>query len=156
MTDDPRMALIYEESTRALDRQQAVVESLRTRAGVLIAAASVATTFLGRRAVDSNAAWTCLDWYAVGCFVGVAVLSLFILAPRRGWFYTHNIDLLCERYDHHQEWSTLGGMHRRLADANQSNWEDNKTKLSQMQVAFVIASLLLVAEVVFWLMSLVD
>jgi hypothetical protein len=40
-------AAIYDQSFRALDEQALVLDALRTRAGALVASASVATALLG-------------------------------------------------------------------------------------------------------------
>jgi hypothetical protein len=47
---DERIALIFEESRRALDQQEKVLDNLRARTGVLLTAASIASTFLGAAA----------------------------------------------------------------------------------------------------------
>lgn len=150
---DDRMDLIYRESTRALEQQQSVLDNLRTRIGVLVAAASITTSFLGGRAMAGSSAFGCWGWAAIGCFAGVGLLTLLVLRPQPGWFYSHNVDKFLDRYDNHEEWATLAGMQRRLADANQSNWEDNRDKLRRMQREFSLACGLLVAEVGFWLID---
>jgi hypothetical protein len=47
--------LAYEEAKRALDAQQSVVNELRTRSGILIAAAALTTSFFGGRALTDGA-----------------------------------------------------------------------------------------------------
>lgn len=47
--------LAYEEAKRALDAQESVVNELRTRSGILIAAAAITTSFFGGRALDDGA-----------------------------------------------------------------------------------------------------
>lgn len=152
---DDRMALIYQESVRALDQQQTVLDGLRTRAGVLIAAASVTTTFLSSQAAGSDGSWSCWGWSAVGCFVGVGLFSIAVLLPRRKWIFTHDVDELFDRYDNNPEWATLPGMHRRMADINRSSWTDNDDKLNRMHVAFSVACIFLIAEVGFWLIDVI-
>jgi hypothetical protein len=44
--EDPRVALLYSEAIRTLDQQQAVVESIRGRSGILLSAAAITTSFL--------------------------------------------------------------------------------------------------------------
>jgi hypothetical protein len=39
--------LAYEEAVRGLDKQETLLEALRARTGVLLAASSIATSFLG-------------------------------------------------------------------------------------------------------------
>jgi hypothetical protein len=47
--DPDGYALAYDEAKRALDEQERVVAELRSRAGTLIAAAAITTSFLGGR-----------------------------------------------------------------------------------------------------------
>jgi hypothetical protein len=77
----------YEEAVRALSEQQGVIDSFRTRAGLLLSTAAITTSFLGARAFDGGA--TPIVWLALVGFVGVATVSLGILWPRRWEF---NID----------------------------------------------------------------
>jgi hypothetical protein len=46
--------LAFEEAGRAFDAQERAVNELRSRAGVLIAAASITTSFLGSRAITGD------------------------------------------------------------------------------------------------------
>jgi hypothetical protein len=46
--------LAYDEARRALDAQESVVNELRTRSGVLIAAAAITTSFFGGRALSDG------------------------------------------------------------------------------------------------------
>jgi hypothetical protein len=50
-----RARLAYEASLRALDQQQRIVEDIRARTGVLLAAASLAASFLGARVFHGHA-----------------------------------------------------------------------------------------------------
>jgi len=72
----------YDEAVRALSEQQVVIESFRSRAGLLFSAAAITTSFLGGQALrcgNSNFA----SWLALCCFVAVAIASLVVLWPRR-------------------------------------------------------------------------
>jgi hypothetical protein len=46
--------LAFEEAGRALDAQERAVNELRSRAGVLIAAAAITTSFFGSRAITGD------------------------------------------------------------------------------------------------------
>jgi hypothetical protein len=65
------------------DQERSVVE-LRARAGALIAAAAITTSFFGGQTLVkhdiSAAAWT-----AIGCFVLLGFAVLMVLWPRRDW-----------------------------------------------------------------------
>ncbi len=52
--EDPRYRLAYEEALRSIDHQEATLDELRSRAGLLLAALSVVTSFLGGYAFASG------------------------------------------------------------------------------------------------------
>jgi hypothetical protein len=73
--------IVYKEAIRALDLQQASFEALRARVGLLVSAATVATSFLGGlvlRARRPDAA----SWIAIGLFGALGAVVLRILWPR--------------------------------------------------------------------------
>jgi hypothetical protein len=73
--------LAYEVSLKALERQENVVDELRSRTGTLLAASSLSASFLGARALDHPGA-TWLGLIALGLF-GVSVGSaIYVLLPR--------------------------------------------------------------------------
>jgi hypothetical protein len=53
---DARVMLAYDESVRGLNMQSTAVDELRSRTGVLIAAATVASAFLGSTALARHSA----------------------------------------------------------------------------------------------------
>lgn len=69
---DPLYRVAYEEAIRALSLQQEVIESIRGRAGLLLSAASITTSFLGAQALDGGRSGL-VAWLALSIFVGVAV-----------------------------------------------------------------------------------
>jgi len=66
--------LAYREAVRALEHQRAEATALQSRAGMLLATASISISLLGR---DAFAASHALAWLGVLCF---ALLSLCVLA----------------------------------------------------------------------------
>lgn len=52
--DPASYELAYEEAKRALEEQERAVSELRSRAGQLIAAAAITTSFFGGRAIGST------------------------------------------------------------------------------------------------------
>jgi hypothetical protein len=53
--------LAYQEGVRALDEQRIVIDAFRTRAGLLLSAAAIATSFLGGAALQGDTSiltWT--------------------------------------------------------------------------------------------------
>jgi len=152
---DDRTALILEESRRALDQQEEVLESLRARTGVLLTGASIASSFLGAQALDDGefCAWTVfalislllLGWWAIKG----------VLWPRQdAWTFSHNVPLLLEGYiDAEPSW-TDDEMRLALAEKNQEFWDANAGQLDSMFVAFRLAAIALLVGVLFWLLDL--
>lgn len=69
--------LAYREAVRALEHQRAELSELRSRASILLAAASIAISLVGR---EGFAATHLLAWLTILCF---ALLSLCVLAVVR-------------------------------------------------------------------------
>jgi hypothetical protein len=95
--DDPRQALVYNEAVRTLEQQQAVIESIRTRAGILLSAAAIATAFLSGIVVTKHRL-DVLGWLATVAFVGVVGLCMAILWPTREWKFRANPKKLVRDY----------------------------------------------------------
>jgi hypothetical protein len=88
--------LAFEEAGRPLDAQERAVNELRSRAGVLIAAAAITTSFFGSRAVsgDGLSGWV---WAAVIAFIVVGGCVLAVLWPRSDWsFNASAADIIAE------------------------------------------------------------
>jgi hypothetical protein len=80
-------ALAYREARMGLEDQERSVVELRARAGALIAAAAITTSFFGVQTLvkhDISAA----SWIAIGCFVLLGIAVLGVLWPRRDWEFS--------------------------------------------------------------------
>jgi hypothetical protein len=75
--------LAYREAVRALDNQRAAASELRSRAGMLLATASIAVSLLGPAALRGGRP---LTWAAVVCFVLLVACVLTILWPETWGF----------------------------------------------------------------------
>ena len=105
--------LAYQEGVRALSEQQAVIDGFRTRAGLLMSGAAIATSFLGGAALDKwTTVWT---WLAVGSFILLGACVLAILWPRHDWEYAVRPERLIENYVEHPDPLPLPLIHRDLA-----------------------------------------
>ncbi len=90
-------ALAYEEAKRALEEQERVVTELRSRAGVLIGAAAITTSFFGGRALTGDKVHTA-SWIAITCFALLGGTVLVVLWPWRDWRFTVNAQAFIETY----------------------------------------------------------
>src|SRR5207249_3081647 len=90
--------LIYREALRALDQQQSVLESMRTRAGTLLSAAAIATAFFSGISVNNTKGLGGWGWGATASFVGVLACCLVILLPTKGWWFKSGPATLASTY----------------------------------------------------------
>lgn len=77
--------LAYEAAQRALDKQEKLIEELRSRTGLLLAAASLAASFLGREAFADNPKRG-LAVLALVAFLIAVGASLYVLLPKTDKF----------------------------------------------------------------------
>lgn len=150
--EDPRLAFIYGEALRGLTQQQAVVESLLNRAGMLIFALSFANSLLGVRALaDGLGAW---DWVALGSLVGVGVLAVVMLWPYYNYWFRFDPRELIERYVDRRPPASMAEMHRDLALRIEADMARNARLVLRMRVSCQIALVLLLVNLVVWLLSI--
>jgi hypothetical protein len=155
--DPAGYALAYNEAKRALDEQERVVAELRSRAGTLIAAAAITTSFLGGRILGSHHLRP-LARAAIGCFAFVGITLLALLWPWRDWRFTVNAQSFIETYLEPPDTAPLDlpAIHRDLALHMEAAWKANRTQLRWLQAAFRLAALALVVEVVLWIVAIAN
>jgi hypothetical protein len=152
VADDPRLEFIYREALRGLTQQQAVVESLLNRAGILIFALSFANSLLGARALaDGLGAW---DWIALGSLVGVGGLAVVMLWPYYNYWFRFDPRDLIDRYIDGQPPASMADMHRELALRIEADMGRNGRLILRMRVSCQVALMLLLVNLVTWLLSI--
>lgn len=78
--------LAYEAALRGLDKQEGLLEELRTRTGVLLAASSLAASFLGQQTFQSPSPRG-MAIVALVAFVVSIAASVFILLPKKNLIF---------------------------------------------------------------------
>jgi hypothetical protein len=147
--------LAYDEAKRALDAQEAVVNELRSRAAVLIAAAAVTTSFFGSRALTDSGHLDFWAWAATISFALVGLTVLSILWPRHDWVFTVNASAFIQNYVEHPDGALeLPAIHRDLALHMSASYSVNAEQLRWLFIAFRAGAVLLVAEVAAWIVNL--
>jgi hypothetical protein len=142
--------LAYEASLRRLDKQEQSLTEIRARTGLLLAAASLAASFLGRPAVEADP--IVLAVLALAAFAVTIWASLYVLMPKRNLVFalvgSHVYEELYEFRD------DLDEVHRRLAYDLDRFWEANDRTLQRLLWGFRTAAAALGVEVVLLLASL--
>jgi hypothetical protein len=148
----PALTFIYQEALRGLTQQQAVVESLLNRAGILIFALSFANSLLGTRALaDGLDGW---DWVALGSLIGVGLLAVVMLWPYYNYWFRFSPQELIERYVDGPDPPSMATVHRELAVRIETDMARNARLVLRIRVACQLALVLLLVNLVAWLLSI--
>ena len=142
--------LAYEVALRALEKQERVLDELRARTGLLLAASSVAASFLGGRAIDDGNA--IFVWLALGAFAATVLGCVFVLVPRP-YAFTFALDgpsVFEEFFDLQDDQNEI---FRRLAYNLRAFWQQNDARIQPLFLAFRLAAIALVAETVLFVVS---
>jgi hypothetical protein len=137
-------ALAYREARMGLEDQERSVVELRARAGALIAAAAITTSFFGGQT-------------AIGCFVLLGFAVLMVLWPRRDWEFSLAPDQFIATYLEPAEGEPLA-LHlieRDLALHMGRSAELNRGQLRTLMGVFRVGAVLLVVEVLAWVVALI-
>jgi hypothetical protein len=143
--------LAYDEAGRALSEQQKVIDSFRTRAGLLLSAAAITTSFLGAQALSDGS--SAFAWLAMAGFVGVAVTSLAILWPT-DWELTANPQSVIQTHSESEMTPTVDELRRDISLYMHDSFISNKKGLERLAILFQIASILLTVEVALWIAAI--
>jgi hypothetical protein len=152
MSDDALYKVAYDEAVRTLPEQEAVIEGLRSRAGVLFSAAAITTSFLGARALHGGD-WSTSSWLALVAFIGVATAFLAILWPRR-WEVAANPHVVIRTYIESAEPVSIEDLHRELSFHIYGSYLVNRGGLARLVVYFQVANVLFAVELVLWIAAI--
>jgi hypothetical protein len=145
------LELAYQESVRGLDMQSLALDELRSRTGVLIAAASVSSALLGAAALGQHthpSGWT---YAGIAVFLVVIGLCLYILVPTE-WEFVYPPKALIETYVDGD--ASMSEMYDSMAKGNAETRKTNAKRLKPLYTAFTFASVALGADVFVWLIDL--
>lgn len=133
-------------------QQQSMIDSLRTRAGLLLSAAAITTSFLGAQALNDGGP-SVATWLALASFVSLSVAALAILWPHRLEF-TANPANVIENYIETEEPLSVAEIHRDLSLHMHSSYADNLAGQQQLASRFRLAGVPLTIEVILWIIGL--
>lgn len=155
---DTRYALVYDESLRALREQQEALKDVRTHAGQLLAAGSVAASFLGGlvvRAAGRPPAWAAVAALVAGiAFLALVAICVWIVVPRRGWVFVSSATLLIEEYVEATDSASVDTMRRDLALWMEEHWDENARALEERLLGIQVAAGLLGVALTAWCVAL--
>jgi hypothetical protein len=105
--------IAYQEALRAINDQQAAIDSIQARVGFVASAGALVLSLSAQRTLES--AVTPALGLAVGSFICLALLSVFILWPRRKWRFHFGTERLHAEYVEHAQPLSAGLMMRDLS-----------------------------------------
>jgi hypothetical protein len=146
---DHRVKLAYDESIRGLNMQSTAVDELRSRTGVLIAAATVASAFLGSAALEGHATSYWANILGLLTFIVVIGLSLGVLWPSETWEFVYDPEVLDR--DYYVGDVDVTEMCRAMSLGNSASHRQNQSKLNGRFRLFRFASVALLIGVLLWL-----
>lgn len=140
----------YELTAGALAEQERVVAALRARSGTILAAASIAGSFLGTKARQGS-----LDGWAIAAlimFVLCLSSSVWVLLPHQFVFAVRGETLLAET--DHLGVQDVAQAYRAAGIWMEPHLDRNRMKLSKLSGWFTASCVLLAAQIVLWTLSL--
>lgn len=144
---------VFRESARAVSEQAGVLESLRTRAGTLVAVSALVTGFIGEPAMSDGAIGVA-GALALGALLVVVTLNLFILWPVRDWYSTFDTPKLLTDYVEADEPARMDEMHRDIALHIDNGRKKNSTKLRLRHRIYAVAVVVLGLELAAWTLEI--
>jgi hypothetical protein len=150
--------LAYEASVRAIDAQ-AMLESLRSRAGTMLAATALVTSFFGGQALvrtdGSPLHFVSYTTGALASFIVASSLTLTMLMPFTLRFSLSAADILGFVESKPGEGQlTSAEVLREVALQYESTYDSNARQIRILETCFRLVIVFLVAEVAFWLAAL--
>jgi hypothetical protein len=136
--------LAFEAALRGLDKQERLLEELRARTGVLLAASSLAASFLGQQAFKDPHPGG-LAVLALAAFVVSIVTSVYILLPKKELIFSESGSGLYEGLYEVRE--DLAEVYRRLAYDLDRFWDGNDVKMRKLTRVYGLAAGALVVEI---------
>ena len=143
--------LTYELSQRSLNQQEATLNELRSRTGVLLAATAIAIALLGSRALDADER-DLIELAGTGFAVVSFLLSVFVLAPKRDFLFVIDAAEAHERLT--REDVSLEEAQTALVYWNREAWEENQLVIDRLVQTFKWACYSLVGAVGLWTLAL--
>jgi len=141
--------LAYDEAVRALRAQADEYDSLRTRAGTILATSLVVTSFFGGQALASSEQTgpLSLAWLAVVAFLLAGLFSLGVLFPTDLRFASDVgavVSLIENASPTHEP-------HRELSLSLAGQLDSNRMRINAMRWTFRASALAILAETVLWI-----
>lgn len=157
--EDPRYALVFGESLRALREQQEAFREARGHAAQLLAAASIAASFLGGLVLSGSGGrsiWATVAAVVAGlAFLSLVAVCVWIMLPRIGWAMAFKPRELIAEYVADDQPTPIGVMYASMALTVQDHWEKTQDALAARLQGLRLATWLLGLALAAWCCALI-
>lgn len=153
---DERYALVFEQTVRAVTQQTSAIDTLRTRAGTVVSAAALVSSFLGAATLrDPHLPKPAIVFtvLALAGLVATVVATVVILLPY-DWLLGFKATVAIRDYVEADPPASIDEMRRDIALHMQSDVKANAVRLDRLYVGFRIAVVAVGVQVVCWLAAL--
>jgi hypothetical protein len=150
---DPRYEILLQQVTRGITQQQAALDNLRARAGTLVAAAALVSSFLGAPTLAAHSHKDGCILFLVLALIALAVVifaAFKILLPYSWQWGIDGHRLLADYIEHESNPASVDEMRRDLSYHMQDDVNANTEKLESLFIWLQVAITAIGAEVVFW------
>lgn len=144
---------VYREARRALNEQAIELNGLRDRTGLLLAAATVATSLLGQPTLADGVLGRA-GTGAILLFLAFVIACMVVLLPVKDWYSAFGIERMLSTYVECDQPVTYGDFQRDLALHASGGKATNRRKLVRRYWEFIVAILLLCVQIGAWVWEL--
>jgi hypothetical protein len=144
-------ALAYDLALRSLHQQERTLEELRGRTGALLTATAVTTSFLGARALTTDANHV-VGTVGFGFAIASIVLSVYVLAPKRVLEFAISGSAIYEYFAGDE--TPFPEVQRTMSYWAQLVWDSNQAVIDRLVIWFQASCVALVGAVAIWCVAL--
>jgi hypothetical protein len=144
--------LIYNEAVRAIEHQERALDELRSRAGTVLAAVSLVTSFLGARVLAGRGEIHFWGWVGIALAALCAILTLLVIWPWDDWAFSNDPAIMMNAHRDNPQWPD--SVYVYLVDTMGADRAKNGEKLTRLYGYFRWSIVLLIGSVGAWLIQL--
>lgn len=137
--------LAYQEAVRGLDKQETLLEALRTRTGVLLASSFLAASFLGQQAFRNPGPQGPVIAAVVAFVISIGLGVYTLLSKNELAFQAATADLYA---GFHGSGRDIAETYRQLAYDADCMWDSNEREIRRLSRVLVFVAVLFVSEIV--------
>jgi hypothetical protein len=152
---DPRVGIVWTLAQSQLTAQVGAVNELRSRVGILISGAAIATGFLAGQALDTKRGVPGGAWLGIGGGVALLVVCIVILWPRTWAGQAVNTTTVLEDIDRRPD-DRVDDFQRYMAGFAMTQFTVNQGRLKFLYGLFSVALVCLGVDLAGWIWALAE